>query len=107
MSTDETSKSYEEVFYKNLQNPTYMCEYLRTAFAEAIEEQDFNGFLVSIHHAIEANDLKIKRVAMKSGLSRQHLYRVLKGESVPSFDKVVGLLSSLGIQLDISLTGQD
>lgn len=107
MSTDETSKSYEEVFYKDLQNPTYMCEYLKTSFAEAIEEQDFNGFLVSIHHAIEANELMKTQVAEESGLSRQHLYRVLNGESIPSFDKVVGLLSSLGVQLDISLLEQE
>ena len=107
MSIDETSKSYEEIFYEDLREPSYMCEYLKTAFAEAIEEQSFDGFMVSIHHAIEANELKKTHVAEESGLSRQHLYRVLNGESIPSFDKVVGLLASLGIQFDISLIEQD
>ena len=103
MSTNKTSKSYEDVFYEDLKDPIYMCEYLKVAFAEAVEEQNFNGFLISIHHAIEANDLSKTDVAQNSGLSRQHLYRVLNGESVPSFDKVVNLLSSLGVSLDFSL----
>ena len=107
MSTDKITKSYEEIFYKDLRDPVYMCEYLKISFAEAIAEQDFSGFLVSIHHAIEANSLRKKQIAEESRLSRQHLYRVLNGESMPAFDKVVGLLSSLGVKLDISPADED
>ena len=103
MSTDDPSVPYEEVFYDYLRDPSYLCDYLKVSFEEALEEKDFGGFLVSVHHAVEANKLQKKQVAEDSGLSRQHLYRVLNGESVPSFDKVVGLLATLGIKLDFSL----
>ena len=108
MSTDDKlTLSYEDLFYDDLRDPEYCIEYLKLSFAEAVEEKDFRGFLVSVHHAIKANGLSKSKVAKDAGLSRQHLYRIFNGESVPSFDKVIGLLMALGVNLSISAVEED
>lgn len=105
MSTDKPSVPYEDILYEDLKDPHYAAEYLKVCYEEALEDGDFAAFLLAVQHAVEAAELSKSELAEETGISRQHLYKILAGENVPSFDRISSILKSIRINISFEAEG--
>lgn len=88
--------------------PFDVADYLRTpeeraAYLQATLE-DCNGDIHEIMHALGdiARSEGMTRVARKSGLSRESLYKSLSGTRNANIDTVFKVMSALGLQLRVT-----
>ena len=86
-----------------------VAEYLRTpedmaAYLEAcIEEANGDAAFIAKALGDIARAQGMTQVARDSGLSRESLYKALSGESSPSFDTILKVVTALGLKLSASV----
>ena len=81
-----------------LETPEEIEAYLQ----DALHDEDPHVFIAALSNVVRASG--VTAVAQKAGLSRESLYRVLNGQSMPRWDTVAKLLNALGIQLEMKMT---
>lgn len=59
-------------------------------------------FAKSIRDAIESQDMTIMELSRRTGVTRQHLYRILAGEHAPSLSVAERIAEALGLTLTVS-----
>ncbi len=64
-----------------------------------LEENDFEGLITGLRHIIKVKG--ISQTARLSGLSRQHLYRIIDGNSQPKLETIAKLFHALGLSLSV------
>jgi probable addiction module antidote protein len=87
--------------------PFVISDYLDTPerragfLAAVIEESNGDAYLISkaLGHIAKAQGMA--KVAKKSGLSREGLYKTLSGERNPSFGTLFKIMTALGLQIHI------
>ena len=81
-----------------LKTPEEMATYLEIC----IEEADGDSRLIIKALGDIARAKGMTKIANKSGLSRESLYKALSGDRSPSFDTVIKVVAALGLKLQAS-----
>jgi len=92
-----TSVTYEAGLKEDLANPVEAAAYLNAA----LEEGSQDVFLMALRDVAGANG--IARVARKSTLNRENLYRLLSGKGNPQLSSLESLLEAMGLKLAIEV----
>lgn len=94
------TKSYHDELIKSLRNAKDSAAYLEVALEEYQEDGDTETLLVALRNVAEAKG-GIGKLAKKTHLSRQHLYKLLSKSGNPRLDTFGLLLKGLGFHLAI------
>ena len=81
-----------------LKEPDKAISYLETALEEYENEQDIDGFIISLRRVVEAKG-GIGWLSTQTGLNRQNLYKIFTHKSQPKFNTISIILRSLGFKL--------
>lgn len=87
-------RNIEEYLAQKLRNPVEALEYLRAAFKEG----DREVILLAIRDVINARE-GMERVAHKSKVNRQNLYKMLSEDGNPRLDSFFSVITALGLKL--------
>ena len=91
------SSEYRPLLLESLKDPkeaeTYLCA--------ALEQGDRKMFLIALRNVAEA-PRRYRKIAAKSRLNRESLYRMLGSRGNPSLRSLTVLLKSLGFRLSIA-----
>lgn len=94
----KTTKSYQEELIKSLQDPKEATAYINAA----LEENDMpEVFLLALKNVAEAYGFT--KLARKTHLNRENLYRMLSEKGNPEFTSLHSLLNGLGLRLHVEL----
>jgi probable addiction module antidote protein len=93
-----TSKCYIEGLIERLSDPREAAAYLDAA----LEEGDRPAFLLAVRHVIDALG-GMSQIARRTGLNREHLYRVLSEQGNPELNSLEKLLKALGLRLAVEV----
>ena len=85
---------FENYLQKQLRDPTYAAAFMNAA----LKDDNPQEFLSSLKSVILANG-GVAKIAKKSGISRQHLYRIINGASNPTIQLLMAVLKTLKINL--------
>ncbi|HWF62474.1 MAG TPA: addiction module antidote protein [Nitrospira sp.] len=91
------SKAYQPELIESLRNPQEAEEYLNVA----LEEDDPELFLLALRNVTEAQG-GVARLAEKTKLNRESLYRMLSKQGNPEFKSLDILLHALGFRLAVT-----
>lgn len=90
----KTSKSYQEELIASLKDPKEATAYINAA----LEEKDApEVFLLALKNVAEA--FGFSKLAKKTHLNRENLYRMLSEKGNPEFSSLNALLNGLGLRL--------
>src|SRR5574341_2587318 len=89
--------SYDDLLMEMLNDEDRALAYLDAA----LDEQEPGGFLVALRNVTQARG-GIGKVAQRSGLNRESLYRALSKEGNPSVQTLAAILRVLGARLGVS-----
>lgn len=90
-------KAYQPELIESLRNPKEAEEYLNVA----LEENDPELFLLALRNVTEAQG-GVARLAEKTNLNRESLYRMLSERGNPEFKSLDLLLHALGFRLAVT-----
>ena len=82
-----------------LETPEEMAAYLEAC----IQESDGDAAFIAKALGDIARAMGMTQIAREAGLSRESLYKALSGDRSPSFDTILKVISSLGLQLSASV----
>ena len=91
---------YRKGLLKHLKSRRYAAKLLQSAFVESCDDGNWRAFGLILEDVIDAQGNK-KAFAKKAKISRQHLYRLLRGDANPTIGTLVPVLSTLGISLEL------
>ena len=94
------TSSYEDDLYKDLRNPIFALKYLNAC----LEDGDHGVFLLALRNVAEAHG-GVGRLAKKSGLNREHLWRMLSRRGNPRLENLVQLAHVFGWRLALINSG--
>lgn len=83
-----------------LKDPQHQADHLTELWASG----DKNAFLLGLGSVIEVYGYSV--VAANSGISRQHLYRIVAGVSSTKLETLRSILKALPLSLSLSLVSQ-
>ncbi len=86
---------YEDFLIEELKDRKMARAYLESA----LEDEDPRVFLLALRHVVQA--LGVTKVAAKSKLNRESLYKSLSKRGNPSLQTLTALLDSLGFRLTV------
>ena len=94
-------KTFREYMKETLRDhPEETLAYLQETLAECEINGNWRAFLRALRTAVESHG-GIGRLAERTGLSRQNLYRILEGGN-PTFESLVSILGALGFRLALA-----
>ena len=82
-----------------LETPEEMAAYLEAC----IQESDGDAAFIAKALGDIARAKGMTQIARETGLSRESLYKALSGDRSPSFDTILKVVSTLGLQLSASV----
>src|SRR5690349_10999018 len=99
-SIKKQTTSYHDELINSLRDPKESAAYLEVALEEYQEDGDTEALLLALRNVAEARG-GLAKLAKKTNLSRQHLYKLLSKEGNPRLDTFGILLKGLGFHLSI------
>ena len=93
-----TSRDYQVSLIERLADPREAAAYLDAA----LEDGDRAVFLLAIRNVIEALG-GMTKIAHRTGLNRENLYRVLSEQGNPELKSLEKLLKALGLRLAVEV----
>ena len=94
-STVKPSVSYLDYLHRRLKDPEFAAGYLSLAL-----EDDPKTFLVALHDVADAHG-GIRKLAAKTRLNREHLFRMLSKSGNPSLQSLRQLVGAFGLKLTL------
>lgn len=91
-------RNYEEDLIKQLKDSELACEYLNASLEDADEGSD-ERFLMALRQVAKAHGMT--KVAEKSGMARQAMYRALSEDGNPELSSLRALLDAIGLRLSV------
>lgn len=83
-----------------MQDQKEVALFLETALEEFQKDGDLKALLLSLRHEVEAQG-GIGKVARKTHLNRESLYKMLSAKGEPKFTTISTLLNAVGIKLSV------
>ncbi len=93
-------RTYRDIVRDFVKDPAEANEYLRVSLEEYENDGNLDAFLKAIRTVAEAQG-GIARLAEKTNLNRQHLYRSLSENGNPTIKTLESILHALGLKLTI------
>lgn len=93
-------RNFKDTLLEDLQNTQYANEYLSAALEEYEKDRDTRAFLTALRDVAKARG-GLAKLAEKTNLNRQNLYKALSTKGSPKFDTVETLLNGLGFKLTV------
>lgn len=93
-------RSFKDVLFQDLRDPESAKAYLSVALEEYEKERDSEAFLMALRDVAEAQG-GLSKLAEKSHLNRQNLYKALSKKGNPKLETVETVLHGLGFRLSI------
>ena len=75
--------------------------FLNASLKDYLEDGDFNSFYRALEIVIKVKDT-VSGFANKVGMSRSHLYSLLKNEKEPKFSTIAKIFQELGYELEVA-----
>jgi probable addiction module antidote protein len=91
------SASYDDLLMDMLKDKDRALAYLNAA----LDEEDPRVFLIALRNVTQAQG-GIAKIAARSGLNRESLYRALSGKGNPSVQTLAAVLGALGARLGVA-----
>lgn len=91
------SKNYQEDLIESLKDTSEAVEYLNAA----LEDGDPEAFLLALKDVAEAKGGGMTKLAEKTKLNRENLYKILSERGNPELSSLETLLDALGLRLSI------
>ncbi|MDN3505955.1 MAG: putative addiction module antidote protein [Simkaniaceae bacterium] len=97
------SKDYQEWLIEKLKDHDEAVAYLNAALEESLkgDQESEHLFLLALRNVAEAQG-GIKKLATKSRLGRESLYKTLSEKGNPKWQTLVSLILALGLNLRLS-----
>lgn len=92
--------SYDEWLIESLRNKQEAAVYLQVAFEEFQKDEDIEALLLALRYVAEAQG-GLGKLAQKTHLNRESLYKTLSKKGNPKLQTVGLLLKGLGFQFSI------
>lgn len=92
--------SYDEWLIESLRDKQEAAVYLQVAFEEFQKDDDIDALLLALRYVAEAQG-GIGRLARKTHLNRESLYKTLSKKGNPKLQTVGLLLKALGFQFSV------
>jgi probable addiction module antidote protein len=93
-------KKFKDALIEDLKDSQYAQTYLSVALEEYEKDRDVAAFLTALRDVVEAQG-GITRLAEKTHLNRQSLYKSLSAEGDPKLNTVETVLHGLGFRLSV------
>ncbi len=90
-------RDYQEKLLEDLQDPKLANAYLNVA----LSDEDPRIFLLALKNVCEAQGTEMTKLAQKSNISRENLYRILSKKGNPKLTNIVSLLNAMGYSLAV------
>ncbi len=92
--------SWHDELIKDLKKPAEAEAYL----CAALEDEEYpEVFLLALRHVAEAHGFGMSKLAAKTKLNRENLYRMLSKKGNPKIENIAAVLDALGFKLTIKL----
>lgn len=95
------TRTYEEFLIEDFKSPKEALAFFQVAIEEFLESNDLTHFNKALNLLIKAQG-SITEFAKNTGVSRTHLYKILKSKSEPKLSTLKNILNALGYKLTIS-----
>lgn len=93
-------RKFKEGLIEDLKDPKYAQVYLSVAFEEYEQDHDSSAFLMALRDVTEAMG-GITKLAEKTQLNRQNLYKTLSSKGDPKLHTIETVLHGLGFRLSV------
>lgn len=97
---EKNTADYHEHLIESLRDPEEAIAYLKVALEEYEQDGDREFFLIALRNVAEARG-GISKLAKKTHLNRQNLYRALSGKGNPTFETLDAIFHGLGFRLSL------
>jgi probable addiction module antidote protein len=94
------NRKFREVLIEDLEDLQEAQAYLEVALEEYEQDRDLEAFLMALRHVADAQG-GIGKLAERTKLNREHLYRALSGKGNPRLETLDAILHGLGFRLTI------
>ncbi|ARN84835.1 addiction module antidote protein [Candidatus Nucleicultrix amoebiphila] len=93
-------RKFKDTLLEDLKNPEYARVYLSVALEEYEKDKNTAAFLTAVRDIAKANG-GLTKLAERTHLNRQNLYKALSEEGNPSFGTIETVLQGLGYRLSV------
>lgn len=93
---------HRDYLLKELADPAFAAAYLNAA----VREEDAAAFLQALRNVVDANG-GIARIAARTDLNRQAVYRMLSENGNPELKSLQSLLEATGLGLSVEVAAQE
>ena len=90
-------RNYQDKLMHDLQDPKLASAYLN----EALTDEDPRIFLLALKNVYEASGEEMTKLAKKTNLSRENLYRILSKKGNPKLTSMISVLNAVGFSLAV------
>ena len=98
-------RTFNEYMINELKDPKEAKLFLELAMEEYEKDRDTAALMLTFRLIAEAQG-GIAKLADKSHLNRQNLYKILTGKAVPRFDTTLSIMKGLGYRISLENIGQ-
>jgi len=98
-------RTFKEALHEDLKDPLEAKAYIEIALENYEEDHDAEAFLMALRDVAQAQG-GITRLAERTHLNRQNLYRALSNRGNPKLDTIGTILHGLGFRLSIQTLSQ-
>jgi probable addiction module antidote protein len=93
-------RKFKEVLHEDLKDQQEAKAYIEVALEEYEKDKDIEAFLMALRDVTEAQG-GISKLAQRTHLNRQNLYRALSHQGNPKLETIGTILHGLGFKLAI------
>jgi len=93
-------RKFKAALLEDLKDSSYAQTYLSVALEEYEKDKDVSSFLTALRDVAEAKG-GITRLAEKTRLNRQNLYKTLSAKGDPKLNTIETVLHGLGYRLSV------
>lgn len=98
---EQLTTSYEDRLIESLKDPLEAQAYLEVALEDYEQTGETDSLLLALKDVAKAQG-GIGALSQRTGLNREHLYRVLSSKNQPRLDKLLAIISGLGFRMRLA-----
>ena len=95
------TRTFNEFLIDDFKNTEEALAFFKVAIEDFLQSNDFKTFNTALNLLIKAQG-SVTSFAKNTGVSRTHLYKILKSKSEPKFSTLKQILSELGFEFKIT-----